>query len=348
MLCAIVNRGFILAMPTLFPPEYPERPDAPLLGFGPSFSEEIARSLIAAVWHDNDEQPHESEVRVAAALTMLEAFHPRDHLECMLAAQGVACHAAIMHCFGRGMHRDTPEALAVKLRGNAVAMSRTFSTTLRDMERRQAKPLPQRPLGDASPSPVGPPADPVPSGSASGPPIMSGPPADDSLNLPEDLETRPDGTPGTLTAYAPKVPEEVFVLREAPINLALATRPKLWRQVNVPGGSAENKSPAASVAVESEPLLGSGRGPLNVMERTLTGDDVARFTSARFDPDAPVQPINFDHEDSIVELEVVSAGSDPDAEADRRALMAAHPEGKAIRILRYGGMAPPADPPDKS
>ena len=57
-----------------------------------------------------------SEVRVAASLTMLEAFHPRDHLECMMAAQGVACHAAIMHCFGRGMHRDTPEALAIKLR----------------------------------------------------------------------------------------------------------------------------------------------------------------------------------------------------------------------------------------
>ena len=63
-------------MPTLFPPEYPDRPDAPLLSFGPSFSEEIARSVIGAVWHENNEQPHEAQVRVAAALTMLEAFHP--------------------------------------------------------------------------------------------------------------------------------------------------------------------------------------------------------------------------------------------------------------------------------
>jgi len=339
-------------MPTLYPPEYPDRPDAPLLAFGPSFSEEIARSVIAAIWHDDDEKPHESDVRVAASLTMLEAFHPRDHLECMMAAQGVACHAAIMHCFGRGMHRDTPEALAIKLRGNAVALSRTFSTTVRDMERRQARPLPERPPGDACPTPS-PPVPEAGAGCASHPAVVSGPVSADAQEPPEDLATRPDGTPGSLAAYAPKAPVEVFVLREAPINLALATRPKLWRQVNVPrgdvpgGGPVENNSAEPVAAPAMEPVLTVMRGPLDVIERVLTGDDVARFTSARFDPDAPVQPINFDHEDSTVELEVISTGGDPDAEADRRALMAAHPEGKAIRTLRYGGMAPPGDPPDK-
>src|SRR5271165_2904981 len=102
-------------MPILFPPEYPDRPDAPLLSFGPSFSEEISRSVIQAVWCGDDEKPHEAEVRVAAALTMLEAFHPRDHLECMLAAQGVAAHTMIMECYRRAMHADTPEAVAIKL-----------------------------------------------------------------------------------------------------------------------------------------------------------------------------------------------------------------------------------------
>ncbi len=60
----------------LFPPEYPDRPDAPLLSFGPSFSEEISRSVIQATWHENAEEPQETEVRFAASLTMLEAFHP--------------------------------------------------------------------------------------------------------------------------------------------------------------------------------------------------------------------------------------------------------------------------------
>src|ERR1700722_19111856 len=98
-------------MPPLFPPDYPECPDAPLLSFGPSFSEEISRSVIAAVWHDNHDRPHETEVRIAASLTMFEAFHPRDHLECMLAAQAVGMHAAIMDNMERAMHPDTPLAM---------------------------------------------------------------------------------------------------------------------------------------------------------------------------------------------------------------------------------------------
>ena len=87
-------------MPPLYPPEYPYRPDAPLLSFGPSFSEEIALSVLRATSHENDEQPDEGEIRAAASLTMLEGFHPRDHLECMLAAQGVGLHCSIMDTCG--------------------------------------------------------------------------------------------------------------------------------------------------------------------------------------------------------------------------------------------------------
>ena len=132
-------------MPPLFPPEYPDCPDAPLLAFGPSFSEEIARSVVQAVWYENRELPHETEVRVAAGLTMLEAFHPRDHLECMMAAQAVGMHAAIMECLRRAMHTDTAEAVAIKLRANVVQLNRGFSLIVRDLERRQSKPLPERP-----------------------------------------------------------------------------------------------------------------------------------------------------------------------------------------------------------
>ena len=104
------------------------------------------------------------------------------------------------------------------------------------MERRQARPLPERPPGDACPAPF--PVAPDPAGGDAAPrrAVVSGPVSANALELPEDLETRPDGTPGSLAAHAPKAPVEVFVLREAPINLALATRPKLWRQVNVPQG----------------------------------------------------------------------------------------------------------------
>jgi len=87
---------------------------------GPAFSEEIARSLVRAIWHENREQPHETDVRTAAGLTMLEAFHPRDQLETMLAAQGVAAHCAIMDNFRGAAHPDTPPLLALKYRANSV------------------------------------------------------------------------------------------------------------------------------------------------------------------------------------------------------------------------------------
>ena len=106
-------------MDPIFPPEYPARPDAPLLSLGPAFSEEISRSTIIAVWPDSTEPMHASDVRVAAGLTMLEGFHPRDQLECMMAAQGVAMHAAIMECFGQAMDDETPVLEAVKLRACA-------------------------------------------------------------------------------------------------------------------------------------------------------------------------------------------------------------------------------------
>jgi hypothetical protein len=364
-------------MPTLFPPEYPDRPDAPLLSFGPSFSEEIARSLIQTFWRDENEEPHDFEIRVAAGLTMLEAFHPRDHLECMLAAQGVAFHCAIMENLRRAMLANQPELVAIKLRSNASQMGRTFSTILHDMERRQAKPLPERP-GQAPIPPTsgpstsgGPPdesSDPGPppkrsraKGSPSkdsGAPVpdKDNPPAGRTLNLddvpelPEDMEIRPDGTPGSLAGYVPKPPVVEFVPREPAIMIALATRPKPWRLVNIPsdqtppGTGWDPPPPPDAPASEHEPQ--PGRGPLDLRERIFTGDSLARFASARFDPDAPIEPLQFEDEDSVVELELISTGGDPAAEAERDAMMAAHPEGKPIVIFRHGTKRPPDGPPD--
>ena len=129
-------------MPSLSPPEYPDRPDAPLLSFGIAFAEEIARSTIAAIWAGDDDVPAETrDVRVAAALTMLEAFRPRDHLECMLAAQGVACHMAIMECFQRAILPGTPEPVAIKLRANATQLGRMFAALMHELDRRHSERL---------------------------------------------------------------------------------------------------------------------------------------------------------------------------------------------------------------
>src|ERR1700688_450778 len=93
----------------------------------------------------------------------------------MLAAQGVAAHSMIMDCYRRIMTPGMQEAMAIKIRGNIAQLSRSFSTLLRDLERRQAKPLQPRPppagglpyetppnpdppnLNPAGPDPVNPP-----------------------------------------------------------------------------------------------------------------------------------------------------------------------------------------------
>lgn len=328
-------------MTPLYPPEYPDRPDAPLLAFGPSFAEEISRSVVQAVWHENPEQPREADVRVAAALTMLEAFHPRDHLECMLSAQAVALHASMMECLRRAMHADTPEAVAIKLRANAVQLNRAFSLTLRDLERRQSKPLPDRPkAAPASPvPPPGPAAKGPPPGDPTAPPPAPAPsPAQAELSeLPEDIETRPDGTPGSLAAYMPKPPAEVFVPREPAIMVALATRPKPWRMVNTPQDQAV---PAEKPVAEEEPVCVVPPPPMSHHEKFFSGDALSRFTSARFDPNAPVEPLDFSGDESVVELELISTGGDPEEEARRATMIAAHPDGKPIVTFRQAGITP--------
>jgi hypothetical protein len=289
----------------------------------------------------------------------------------MMAAQAVAAHFSIMDLHRRIGDPNTAEPIAIKLRGNIGQMSRTFSATYHDLERRQAKPLPERP--PASPPASGAPPDsppphsprrgtpsPDPTPDRTGDPARADAPIASATDFkplsemtepPEDVKIRPDGTPGSLAAYAPQPPPpEAYVPQEPTIMWALATRPKPWRMVNAPKAQPgeENATalttPLAPDIPEVQPPRPVGDGPLGAREAMFGGDALARFASARFDADAPVEPLNFDDEYSEVDLELISAGGDADAEAERRAMMAAHPEGKAIKTIRYGRGPPPDEP----
>jgi hypothetical protein len=187
-------------MPTpLFPPDYPHSAARPLEAFGLAFAEEISRSTMAALFPDRDEDLSRTNVQFAAGLTMLEGMHPRDHLECMFAAQGVAFHASAMDCLGQAMFSDTPLANANKLRASAAQMQRAFSKTVRDLKWLQASPLMERP-GKATPgkappaeaTPGEPPDDPPPSGPGGG-------------RKPRSTKARPAKSPAaTSTPLAPE------------------------------------------------------------------------------------------------------------------------------------------------
>jgi hypothetical protein len=390
-------------MPTLFPPEYPDCPAAPLQSFGPVFSEQISRSTMGTLWSDKAEDPYYADVCIAAGLTMLEGFHPRDHLECMLAAQGVAFHAAIMECLAQAMNSATPLVDACKLRASAAQMRRSFTLNLNDLHRLQSKPLLPRP-GEEEPPTDDPPPDPeTPKSQArktparktparktparkrpapapmsilspssapepptaaiedptddstaareTGDPWPDGEPPDltDGFDLEEDIKMRPDGTPGSLWAYAPKPPEQVRIGGESAIQMALETREKLWRMVNAPpdekdATAAPQSEPEVRPKVVKAPM--DTRLPLDLNEKYLLGDALTNLLTARYDPHAPVPPADLE-EDTVVELELISTGGDPELEAEKQALMAAHPEGKPIRIIRLAGQAPPDELPEE-
>jgi hypothetical protein len=109
-----------------------------------------------------------------------------------------------------------------------------------------------------------------------------------------------------------------------------------------PGGTVPEPDPQAVAVPEPERQM--PRGPVDLRERIFTGDALATFAATRLDPDAQVEPVQFDNDAFTVELELISTGGDPAAEADKAAMQAAHPEGKPIVTFNYGTMLP-SDPP---
>ena len=80
--------------------------------------------------------------RTVAAVTELDSFRPRTHMEAMLAVQAIACHHAAMDCFKRACLPDVPDDVAMRLRKTAVAMMRAMENAAKAIDRLKAKPVP--------------------------------------------------------------------------------------------------------------------------------------------------------------------------------------------------------------
>jgi hypothetical protein len=133
--------------------------------------------------------------------------------------------------------------------------------------------------------------------------------------------------------------------------------PPVWAVIPAPPAEPAPEPTPPEVAPEPSPPppapIGAPRGPLDLREDIFTGDALARFASARLDPEAPVPQPDYSDEELIVELELLNTGGTAEGEAHRAALIAAHPEGKPIKIIRYGARAPERikdedKPPDTS
>jgi hypothetical protein len=74
-----------------------------------------------------------------AAAALLDAFHPQNPIQAMLAAQAIALHHAAMDCFAGAMETPAEDRSTItRLHRNAASLTRAFAATLRALQRDQA------------------------------------------------------------------------------------------------------------------------------------------------------------------------------------------------------------------
>jgi hypothetical protein len=113
------------------PPTMAAQPDPALLDHPPAFFGHLIDALAGAL------PAGSAEERSSAAHAALDALHPNDMIEAMLAARMIAAHHASMDGFRRAMQADIGDDEAVRLRNNAIAAARSFDAALRALEKRQ-------------------------------------------------------------------------------------------------------------------------------------------------------------------------------------------------------------------
>ena len=123
-------------------PTYPDQKALPIAALGHGFSEELLRDLLSAISPPGSDMDELQTCRTVAAVTELDSFRPRTHLEAMLAVQAIACHHAAMDCFKRACLPDQPDDIAIRLRKTAAAMMRAMVDAAKTIEKLQAKPVP--------------------------------------------------------------------------------------------------------------------------------------------------------------------------------------------------------------
>lgn len=100
--------------------------------------------------------PEEAAQQRQAALVALASLRPRDPVEAMLAGQVISAHFAAMDCFHRTMLPDLGETHGIRVRGQAVTLSRLMSATLRELRAMKADP-PAFPLLEGEATELAPP-----------------------------------------------------------------------------------------------------------------------------------------------------------------------------------------------
>ena len=117
------------ALPTCFP------------ALAPDIAADITDDLIAAVPPKPDSTPGDQFGHETTLIAELDALHPRDLEETLLAAQMLAAHHAAMRCFQAAAQCEVTSKEASRLLRDGIALQRSLLATLRALHKSQARPV---------------------------------------------------------------------------------------------------------------------------------------------------------------------------------------------------------------
>ena len=119
--------------PTALPSSFP--------ALAPDIAANIADDLIAAVPPKPDSAPGDRFGHETTLIAELDALHPRDLEETLLAAQMLAAHHAAMRCFQAAAQCEVTSKEASRLLRDGIALQRSLLATLRALHKSQARPV---------------------------------------------------------------------------------------------------------------------------------------------------------------------------------------------------------------
>jgi hypothetical protein len=142
----------------------PQTSAAAHLTLDPATADVTLAMTYAALRLDPERSPAQHQTQREAAAAFIAALHPRDPTEASYAARAVAAHYGSMECLRRAALPDTPDTVADRLYGKALALSRMSTDMVRTLRQCQAE------TPRAQPHPAAQPSMPAPPLSAAAPP----------------------------------------------------------------------------------------------------------------------------------------------------------------------------------
>jgi hypothetical protein len=125
--------SFSLASHSAHPTSFP--------ALAPDISADVTDGLIAAVTPTADGSPDDQFGHATTLIAELDALHPRDLEETLLASQLLAAYHGAMHCCRAAERCEVASMEDSRLRRDAIALQRSALATLHALHKSQARPV---------------------------------------------------------------------------------------------------------------------------------------------------------------------------------------------------------------